>query len=136
MRKQTRWIKSSKEIAEVLRGDGRWKRDKRHVHMMGKSETACEYPASLVVAMMSAVERQMISDGAINVGRLAFCKSVPDEGDSPTELEDKWRVDGTWIDPKLLIAGWKEEMEYMRKVGVFEVVDEKSATTTVANLSN
>ena len=30
MRKRTRWITSSKEIAEVLRGDGRWKRDKRH----------------------------------------------------------------------------------------------------------
>ena len=43
----------------------------------------------------------------------------------PTELEGKWRVDGTWIDPKLLIAGRKEEMEYMMKMGVFEVVDEK-----------
>ena len=30
-----------------------------------------------------------------------------------------------WIDPKLLIAGWKEEMEYMMKMGVFKVVDEK-----------
>ena len=39
MRKRTRWITSSKEIAEVLRGDGRWKRDKRFVHMTGKSET-------------------------------------------------------------------------------------------------
>ena len=27
-----------------------------------------------------------------------------------------------WIDPKLLIAGRKEEMEYMMKMGVFEVV--------------
>ena len=34
-------------------------------------------------------------------------------------------LDGTWIDPKLLIAGRKEEMEYMMKMGVFEVVDEK-----------
>ena len=50
---------------------------------------------------------------------------MPDEGDYPTELECKWRVDGTWIDPKLLIAGRKEEMEYMMKMGVFEVVDEK-----------
>ena len=40
MRKQTRWITSSKEIAEVLRGDGRWKRDRRDFHMTGKSETA------------------------------------------------------------------------------------------------
>ena len=51
MRKRIRWITSSKEIAEVLRGDGRWKRDKRFVHMTGKSETVSEYPASLVVAM-------------------------------------------------------------------------------------
>ena len=29
-----------------------------------------------------------------------------------------------WIDPQLLIAGRKEEMEYMMKMGVFEVVDE------------
>ena len=33
--------------------------------------------------------------------------------------------DGIWIDPKLLFAGRKEEMEYMMKMGVFEVVDEK-----------
>ena len=58
--------------------------------------------------------------------RNAFCRSsAPDEGDNPTELEGKWRVDGTWIDPKLLSEGRQEEMEYMRKMGVFEVVDEK-----------
>ena len=93
--------------------------------MTGKSETACEYPASLVVAMLSAFKRQMISDGAIRVGELHFAGPVPDEGDCSTELEGKWRVDGTRIDPKLLIAGRKEEMDYMRKMGVFEVVDEK-----------
>ena len=106
-------------------GDGRWKRDRRHVHMTGKSETACEYPASLVVVMLSAIKRQMISDGAVRVGELHFAGPVPDEGGSPTELEGKWRVDGTWIDPKLLIAGRREEMEHMRKMGVFEVVDGK-----------
>ena len=125
MRKRTRWITSSKEIAEVLRGDGRWKRDKRFVHMTGKSETVSQYPASLVVAMLSATKRQMISDGAIRVGELHFAGPVPDEGDYTTELEGKWRGDGTWIDPKLLSDGRKEEMEYMRKMGVFEVVDEK-----------
>ena len=30
-----------------------------------------------------------------------------------------------WIDPKLLIAERKEEMEYMMEMRVFEVVDEK-----------
>ena len=72
MRKQTKWITSSKEIAEVLRGDGRWKCDRRHVHMTGRSETACEYLASFVEAMLSAIKRQMISDGAIRVGELHF----------------------------------------------------------------
>ena len=124
MRKRTRWFTSSKEIAEVLRGDGRWKRDKRCVHMKGKSETVSEYPASLVVAMLKFIKRQMISDAVIRI-EMHFAGPVPDEGDNPKELEGKWRVDGSWIDPKLLIAGRKEDMEYMMKMGVFKVVDEK-----------
>ena len=83
MRKQTRWFTSSREIAEVLRGDGRWKRDRRHVHMTGKSEAVSEYPASLVVAMLSAIKRQMIPDGAIRIGEMHFAGPVPDEGDFP-----------------------------------------------------
>ena len=40
MRKQTRWLTSSKEIADELREDGRWKHHRRHVHMTRKSEAA------------------------------------------------------------------------------------------------
>ena len=76
--------------------------------MTGKAETVSEYPASLVVAMLSAIKHQMISDGAIRVGEMHFAGPVPDEGGCFTELEGKWGVDGTWIDPKLLIAGRKE----------------------------
>ena len=90
MRKRTRWITSSKEIAEVLRGGGRWKRDKRFVHMTGKPETVSEYPASLVVAMLSAIKRQMISDGAIKIGGMPFAGPVPHEGGNSTEFEGKW----------------------------------------------
>ena len=81
--------------------------------MTGKAETVAEYPASIVVAMLSDIKRQMISDGAIRVGEMHFAGPVPDEVDHPTELEGKREVDGMWIDPKLLIAGRKEEMEYM-----------------------
>ena len=66
-----------------------------------------------------------ISDGVIRIEEMHFAGPVPDEGDNPKELEGKRGVDGTWIDPKLLIAGRNEEMEYMMKMGVFEVVDEK-----------
>ena len=54
--------------------------------------------------MLKAIKRQMISDGVIRIGEMHFAGPVPDEGDYPTELEGKWGVDGTWIDPKLLIA--------------------------------
>ena len=83
MRKQTRWFTSSKEIAEALRGDSRWKRDRRHI------QTVSAYPASLVVAMMCAIKRQMISDGAIRIEEMHCAGPVPDEGDYPTELERK-----------------------------------------------
>ena len=60
---------------------GPWERDWRYVRMTGKSETACGYPASLAVAMLSAIKRQMISDGAIRVGEFHFAGPVLDEGD-------------------------------------------------------
>ena len=84
--------------------------------MTGKTKTMSEYPASLVAAMLSAIKRHMISDVAIRIGETHFASPVPDEGDYHTELEDKWGLDGIWIDPKLLIAGRKEEMEYMMKM--------------------
>ena len=73
----------------------------------------------------------MISDGAIRVWELHFVGPVPDEGGCPTELEGKWGVDGTWIDPKLLSDGRIEEMGYMRKMEVFDVVDEKECYDNV-----
>ena len=59
----------------------------------------------------------MISDGATRIREMHFADPVAHEGDNPTELERKWGVDGMWVDPKLLIAGRKEEMEYMMKNG-------------------
>ena len=47
IRKQTRWLTSSKENAEVLRGDGRWKRDRRFVHMTGNQKQCLSIPRRL-----------------------------------------------------------------------------------------
>ena len=122
MRKQTRWLTCSKEIADVLRGDGRWKRVRKLIHM---SQPASKYLASLVVTTLSAIKCQMTSDRAIRVGELHFAGPEPDEGDYPTELEGTWRIDGTWIDPKLVDDGREEEMKYVKKHGLFEVIGEK-----------
>ena len=50
--------------------------------MTGKSETVSEYPASLVVAMLKVIKRQMISDGVIRIEEMHFAGPVPDEGDT------------------------------------------------------
>ena len=52
--------------------------------------------------MSVAIKHKMISDFSIRVGELHFAGPVLEEGDYTTELEWKWGVDGTWIDPKLL----------------------------------
>ena len=76
-----------------------------------------------MVAMLKAIKRQMISDGVIRVEEMYFagCRM---KVTIPQSLKANG-VDGTWIDPKLLIAGRKEDMEYMMKMGVLEVVDGK-----------
>ena len=56
-----------------------------------KSETMSENPASLVVAVLSAIKRQMIADCTIKVEELHIAAPVPDEGDYATEREGKWR---------------------------------------------
>ena len=74
IRKQTRCLTSSEEIAEVLRGDGRWKRYRRHIHMPGKSETVCEYPATFG----GNVERFQTQDDFRECDQswgIAFCRS-------------------------------------------------------------
>ena len=77
----------------------------------------------------------MISDAATRIGEMHFAGPVPDEGDNPTELEGKWGVDGMWIDSNLLIAGRKEEMEYMMKWECSKLSMRKSATTMVTKIS-
>ena len=88
--------------------------------MTRKSETASEYPASLEIAILSAIKHQMISNGVIRVEELHFAVPLPDEGDYTTEMEGN-----------LLSEGRTEEMEYVRKMGVCEVVDEKDCCDNV-----
>ena len=109
MRKQTRRLTSSKDDADVPRGDGRGKHDRRYVFMTVKPEATSEYPTSLVVVMLSTIKRQMISDGVIEVGEVHFAGPVPDEVDYPAEHGGTWRIDHMRIDPRLLADGRKRK---------------------------
>ena len=55
---------------------------------------------------------------------MPYAGSVPDEGDYITEFEGTCCVDGQWIDPTLFETCRLEEMEYTKRHGVFEVIDE------------
>ena len=55
--------------------------------MTGKTETVSAYPASLVVAMLSAIKRQMISDGAIRIGEVYFAGPVPMKVTIPQKIK-------------------------------------------------
>ena len=78
--------------------------------------------------MLSAINRQMISDGAIRVGELHMAR--------PTELEGTLGIDGMWIDPQLLDNGRQEGTEYTSKNTVCSKLSmRRSAAATVAILS-
>ena len=85
--------------------------------------------------MLKAIKRQMISDGVIRVEEMHFAGPVLDDGDNPTELEGKWRVDGTCIDPNLLVAGRKGNGVHDENGSVRSLSMSKNAVTTVASLS-
>ena len=125
VRKETRWMTSSAEIAAVLRDDGP-RCTHRHVHLIGggRATMAAAYPPKLVVAVLKALRRQMVSDGTVKTDELAFAGPVPDEGDVAEDMPGTYGIDGQWIDPALLKAGRDEEMSYMVARGVYDVVDE------------
>ena len=96
MRMQTRWLTGFREIAEVLRGDGRWKRDRRHVHMTGKSETVSEYP-----------DTKLVTD-ALNTMKLVGAKGVDsprvtrnEEQTAQIENSEKTHISGVDFVPQL-----------------------------------
>ena len=51
--KESGWLTSSKEIADVLRAGDSWKHDHRHVHVISRSEIATEYATSHVAVFQA-----------------------------------------------------------------------------------
>ena len=117
-------------VAAVLDGSAVKKCTHRHVHLVGGRRTALAavYPPRLVVAALKALRAQMVEDGATTAEEMANGGSVPDEGDVHEQLQGTYALDGQWIEPALLAAGRREEMEYMAKHGVYEVVDAEECT--------
>ena len=79
MRKHARWLTSSKEIADELREDGRWKHHRRHVHVTRKSVAASGCSASLVKATLSCRETHGDLGWCDRSGELHIAGLVPDE---------------------------------------------------------
>jgi hypothetical protein len=84
VRKETSFLTSSKELAEILSGKcanapGHFVH--RHVHLVGgnRAKMAAEYPIKMVVAVLKAMRRQLIVDGKISAMNAFDAGPVADE---------------------------------------------------------
>ena len=130
VRKETKWMTSSPELAKVLQGTcsnykGRdWH---RHIHLEGGSRTApsAQYPPGLVCAVLRSFRTQLLEDGQ----ELHSFAAGPhnDEAELPggkwdSSTEVPYFVDsvsGQQLDPAQVKAGRAEEMSWIDARKVF-----------------
>ena len=124
-----------KKNAEALRGDCRWKRDKRFVHMTGKSETVSEYFAFFVVTMFKIIKCQMFSHGVI---RIEKC-TVQVQSRMKVTIPISLKASGESTARLLIWSCWLQDEKKARstywKWECSKLLMRKNATTTVAKLS-
>ena len=101
---------------------GAWQQCGRR-HLVPQHTTiASIFPLKTVVAVLKALRKQMVLDAPTNRVDMSFAGPVPGEGDVHEQLKGAVCVDNRWITPELFTARREEEMEYMKKHGVYVVV--------------
>ena len=135
VRKETLWMTNSKILAEILEGqcDG----EHRHVHLInGRARQAQIYPPRLVKAILAGVKKELEERGEVcELSELVGAGPSPDDigNEQEGELHDPDQVPegefydaitGTPLDPKKVVKAREEEMEWVKKQDLWEVVDE------------
>ena len=148
VRKETKWMTSSAELAKALSGEcsnylgGHWH---RHVHLMGgkRVEAAATYPPKLVKGILKALKMQMQKDGY----ELHSFGAGPhnDESELPggewtdehiDDIKDEYvdDVKGGMLDPDMVRAGRKEEIDWIVKQKVFTKISMETAKNENARI--
>ena len=132
VRKETKWMTSSKELAEILEGicsnftgTQPWH---RHVHLVGnnRAQLAAVYPPMLVTAILKAIKRQLAADGR-DVNSFAAGPSPDQPEPQHTSSDDEDEDDEEYeeeLDPEdpMVKAAEAEEMAWIAKRQVYEKV--------------
>ncbi len=129
--KPTGWLTNSKFLAETLKGECSNMHGKtwhRHVHLInGRAAAAKVYPPALVKAVLEALRRQLVEDGQLIDSCALSVGPVPVE---EAETEYNFDEQGVYIDdisgavmrPELVKQARAEELEWLRRPGVYEKV--------------
>ena len=142
VRKETKWMTSSAELANVLGAvcsnatGGPWH---RHVRLMGgnRAELAATYPPKLVKEVLQAIKVQMQKDGY----ELHSFAAGPhnDEPELPGgEWDDEYVDDikGGALDADMVRAGRAEEIDWIMKQKVFMKVPIETARNENARIND
>ena len=135
VRKETKWLTNSEELANVL--DGECDGSHRHVHLVnGRARSAQVYPPKLVAAILRGIKKELRSLGEINhFSEVVGSGPIPDgTGNEQTEpffdADDQPEgiyfdsVTGIALDTQKVLAAREEEMKWVNKQQLYEVVDE------------
>ncbi len=135
VRKETLWMTNSKILAEAL--GGQCAGEHRHVHLInGRARQAQVYPPRLVKAILAGVKKELKERGEVcELSELVGAGPSPDDigNEQEGELYDPDQVPegefydaitGTPLDPKKVLKAREEEMEWVEKQDLWEVVDE------------
>jgi len=127
VRKETGWLTNCPALAKVLSGVcDNFKPGKdwhRHVQLVGgRAAAAAEYPPRLVAAVLKALKKQLTADGQLNAWISALAGPIPEE-DEMTDTSYFWDdVNGGILEPNLTAAARKEELDWVEKGKVMDIV--------------
>ena len=135
VRKETSWLTNSEVLAGVLAGecDG----SHRHVHLVnGRARSAQIYPPKLVAAILRGIKKELKNLGELNqLGEVVGSGPVPDGiGNDQTEpfFDPESEPEGIYfdsvtgiaLDTQKVLKAREEEMKWVDKQCLYEVVDE------------
>lgn len=142
VKKPTRWMTNSPELAKILEGTcandhpniAKWH---RHVHLVnGRAKMARIYPKALVQGILKGLRNQMEKDGEFREVHSLIAGPSPDEDPNLEEYEQDYipqfdnqegdeqiffdDITGVQLDTEMVLAAQKEELDWLKKAEVYE----------------
>ena len=129
VRKDTCWLTNSPEMAKCI--EGKCEGGHRHVHLInGRARAAQTYPPKLVSAILDGIRRELRVRGELST--LAELTSGPSPDDTSNEQTESFvdetvsdyvdSVTGMPLDPVKVLEARKEEMKWVEKQQLWDVV--------------